>query len=154
MKSLLFVCSGNTCRSPLAEALTRAAAVERGVEVEVSSAGIMATEGAPASPGSVRAANRRGADLSRHRARRIDERDVQSADLVLVMTPAHLAVLRAELGRELDAVLVTRYLPADHMSHGRPVADPFGGGEEQYEEVARLLEECVRHVLDRLAGTP
>ena len=67
------------------------------------------------------------------------------------MTPGQLGVLRTELGRELNAALLTDLLPADHDRHGDSVSDPFGGGEEEYEEVACLLDECVGYVLDRLS---
>jgi len=66
------------------------------------------------------------------------------------MTPGHLAVLRTEHGRELNAALVTDYLPVDHVHHGGAVSDPFGGSEGEYEEVARLLEQCVTYILDGL----
>jgi protein-tyrosine-phosphatase len=150
VRSILFVCSGNTCRSPLAEVLTRREASRRNVEVSVSSAGTFAKDGAPASPQSVRAAARRGADLSAHRSRRLAPVHLDAADLVLAMTPAHLGVLRREHGRELNTGLVTDCLPADHARRGHPVADPFGGAEEEYEEVAELLEACVGYILDRL----
>jgi protein-tyrosine-phosphatase len=153
LTSLLFVCSGNTCRSPLAEALTRREASRRNVEVTISSAGTMAADGAPASPRSVQAAARRGADLSAHRSRRLRPADLGQADLVLAMTSAHLGTLRIDHGRELNAGLVTDFLPEGHARRGKPVADPLGGTEEDYEEVARLLEECAGCILDRLAGS-
>ncbi|MBT8479267.1 MAG: low molecular weight protein arginine phosphatase [Gemmatimonadetes bacterium] len=153
MIRLLFVCTGNTCRSPLAEALTRLEARKRGLEVEPSSAGTLAVEGAPASPQSSSSAERRGADLSSHRARPLDTDVLARSDLVLAMTPAHLTVLRSGHGRELQVGLVTDYLPLDHASHGKPVADPFGGDDDEYEEVARLLEHCISSLLDRLADS-
>jgi protein-tyrosine phosphatase len=151
VRTVLFVCTGNTCRSPLAEALTRVEAERRDIDVNVSSAGIYATDGTPASPQSVDAAARRGADLTQHRSQRLELAALADADLVLTMTPGQLGALRTELGRELNVALLTDLLPADHDRHGDPVSDPFGGSEEDYEEVARLLGECVGYVLDRLA---
>ena len=152
MSSVLFVCTGNTCRSPLAEALLRLEAARRGVDIEVASAGTFAAAGAPASQPSILVAGRRGADLSSHRSRALDREVLAAADLVLAMTPAHLGAVRSGHGRELNAGLVTDYLPADHPMHSAPVADPFGGSADQYEQVADILEQCVVALLDAMAG--
>ncbi len=69
------------------------------------------------------------------------------ADLVVAMTPGHLADLRRGHGREIAVALATEFLPEDHPARGMPVADPFGGSEEEYERVADLLEECVAGLL-------
>lgn len=147
--SVVFVCTGNTCRSPLAEVLARQEIERRGLKIRVASAGTMAAVGSPASPGSQVEARRRGADLSSHRSRQVDA-SILGADLIVAMTPGHLAHLRRGHGREMAAALATDFLPPEHPSRGLAVADPFGGGEEDYERVADLLEACVRSLIDAI----
>lgn len=149
-RRILFVCSGNTCRSPLAERLVRRGAEERGLDdVEVRSAGTFAGRGAPASSGAVLAARRRGLDLSGHRSTPLGPDLVEWADLVLAMTNAHLRVV-TDIGGGGRAALVTEFLPEDHPEHGREVRDPAGADVERYEEVLELLETAVAGVLDAI----
>jgi protein-tyrosine-phosphatase len=148
----LYVCTGNTCRSPLAEVITRRAAAARGWEhVEVRSAGAGAVAGGPASEGSVAAARRHDLDLSRHRSFPVDEDALAWADLVLVMSPAHLLRV-TELGAGEKAALLSAFAAGqDADAVPRSVPDPFGGSDEEYEATFVLLEHLVERTLDRLA---
>ena len=110
---LLFVCTGNTCRSPLAEAIARKVAVERGLgDVDVASAGTSAWDGAPASDGALLVGMERRLDLSGHRAQSLTRRLVDGSDLILAMGPHHLDRIEA-LGDSSKAFLL-----ADFASHG------------------------------------
>ena len=147
---ILFVCSGNTCRSPLAEAMARHLAAERGLgDVAVSSAGISAWEGAPASDGSLLVAMERGLDLSAHRARVLDREMVADADLVLCMGPQHREAAIA-WGGEGKAFLLTEW--ASHGVETRPVSDPYGGDLAGYRRAADDIENELVRVFDRMAA--
>lgn len=145
---LLFVCTGNTCRSPLAEVLARRAVASRGwSHVEVSSAGVATGGGGPASEGSVRAAARRGLDLADHRSTPLTAELLAGADVILAMGPGHLAIIQ-ELGAGERADLLTTFATGEEGGEG--VLDPYGGPDELYEETCALLEELVEGALDRL----
>lgn len=149
---LLFVCTGNTCRSPLAAALARREAARRDLSfVEARSAGTFAGSGAPASQGSLIVAQRHGVDLSEHRSSPLGPEQVEWADLVLGMEKSHVRVAERE-GAGDGASLVTTYLPSDNPAHGRPISDPAGGGVDRYEEVYGLLEEAVAALFRELYG--
>jgi protein-tyrosine phosphatase len=148
---LLFVCSGNTCRSPLALALAERELARLGWQVEVRSGGVSALSGAPASEGSLRAAERHGLDLRGHRSRPVDPELLDWADLVLVMSPGHLLRL-AELGGAGKAALLDAFALGEEEvgDGGGGVPDPFGGDDQDYEETFGILEELVGKALRRL----
>jgi protein-tyrosine-phosphatase len=148
VKQILFVCTGNTCRSPLAEALLRSKLQERGVDgVTVGSAGTGAWDGAPASEGAYLVALEHGLDLSDHRARLLTRELATGADLVLTMARHHLA--RAEqLGAGGSAHLLGEY--AGREGSSAEVRDPFGGDLEGYRETFDELNGMLDAVVTRL----
>lgn len=147
---LLFVCTGNTCRSPIAEALARREAIERGwSDVEVASAGTSAWDGAPASDGALLVALERGLDLSTHRSQQLTKELVEAHDVILAMGPHHLE--RAEaLGGEGKSHLITAF--ASGGERARAVSDPFGGDLEHYRATYAELAAEIRRVFDRLTA--
>ncbi len=147
---LLFVCTGNTCRSPLAEAIARRESSLRGWStVEARSAGIFATDGEPASAGAREVAELGGVDLSGHRAAMITPQAIEWADLVVGMSESHLRVAR-DLGAASKTALLTSFLPEDHAAYRAPVVDPVGGSTAAYAETLRLVEASIAGLFDRL----
>jgi len=149
VKRILFVCTGNICRSPLAQALLARALTERGVaEVEVQSAGTGAWDGAPASEGAYLVGLERGLDLSPHRARLLTREIVEDMDLIFTMARHHRARVH-ELGGEGRVFVLGEY--AGRSGDDAEVGDPFGGDLEVYRDTCTELEGLIATAADRLA---
>jgi protein-tyrosine phosphatase len=147
--NLLFVCTGNTCRSPMAAALARHALEVRGWRhVAVASAGTAALAGSPAADPVAVVLREKGIEPPAHQAAELGPDVVAWADTILAMSPAHLEAVR-ELGGGEKAALITDFLEGEEA--GLPVLDPVGGGVEVYRGTLAQLERAVDGVLNRLA---
>jgi|SRR5690554_5884326 len=146
--NLLFVCSGNTCRSPMAEAITQGMLRERGwTHVDVRSAGTGAMAGAAASPEAVVVAREHGLDLENHSSQPLTADLVVWADLILAMSTSHIYTV-ADLGGTGKVALVTDFIEGE--GSGESIADPFGGDTEGYREAFEQIRAAVTGLLDRL----
>ena len=147
---IIFVCTGNTCRSPMAEGLLREALAARGIDqVTVGSAGTGAWDGAPVSEGAYLVGLEHGLDLSEHRARLLTRDLVREADLVLAMSGHHLARV-AELGGEPKVHLLGTYAGRDAAR--AEVSDPFGSDLASYRSTFDELQELIGLVVGRVTG--
>jgi protein-tyrosine-phosphatase len=146
MKKILIVCTGNTCRSPMAGALAaKLAGEEFGREVEIRTAGIAALPGAPASPQAVTVMEEMGLELAKHVAQPVTSELVDWAELILTMTTGHKQMMLRQFP-QAERKLFTLGEYAGHAAlHDIP--DPFGGTVEDYRRTAQVLEEALRGVL-------
>ncbi len=144
---ILFVCTGNTCRSIMAEALARKILEKRpGSGVEVSSAGVNAWPGQKASWQAVEVLAGMGVSLSEHRASRLTPENVREADIILTMTAGHRECVLNLVPEAAEKVFTL----AEHAGACGDVPDPIGQPVETYRECARELEDLIVRVLDRL----
>ncbi|HEY0115278.1 MAG TPA: low molecular weight protein-tyrosine-phosphatase [Allosphingosinicella sp.] len=149
--SVLFVCLGNICRSPLAEAALRAEAERSGLEVEVDSAGTGDWHlGYPPDPRATAVAQREGIDISHRRARKVTPQDFERFDEIVALDEKNLANLRAlqPLGAKARLSLLLDHVPG---RAGQPVADPYYGDASHFDETWRDVTEGARGLARRLA---
>lgn len=157
---IVFVCTGNTCRSPLAEAMMRRHLADRlgvppdeleGRGVAVASAGVAAAVGSPASPETVEVLRQRGITADAHSAQQLTEHLVRQADLLVAMTPSHLESIHSLWP---DAAARVKLLDAS----GGAISDPIGGPLEVYQRCAEQIQRGVEHhakaVLAELNAAP
>ena len=145
-KLLVFVCTGNTCRSPMAEAFARALLPDGW---EATSAGLHVSVGDPPAPEAVLAASEHGADISGHRVRPMTDALAFAASLLVGMTAAHAAELRRRFPFAADKV---RILGEYGPKPVRDISDPFGGTIADYRQCCRSISACLAGLASCIRG--
>ncbi len=150
MRTVLVVCTGNICRSPMAEALLRARLDrdEERCDWHVSSAGTRGLGGRPASPYAVAEMEERGLSIRGHRARRVSAKLMEAADLVLVMTRHQAEALSGAFPDEAGKV----HLLSEMIGRDYDISDPYGGTRLEYAYIAEELEQLIDAGYDRIVA--
>jgi protein-tyrosine phosphatase len=154
--SVLFVCLGNICRSPLAEAALRAEAVAAGLALTIDSAGTGGWHaGQPPDSRAIAEAARHGIDISGYRARQVRPEDFQRFGQIFALDQQNLRDLRriapsALMGRSTARVsLLMDLVPG---REGTAVIDPYGGSDEDFAETWSDVREAARRLVARMGG--
>ena len=146
--NLLFVCTGNTCRSAMAQELLRCMARQLGIDdLEVNSAGTDAYEGLPASYGACSVIEERGGDLFNHAAVKLTRGQIEDADLILTMEASHKAYV-LKLCPEAEGKVHT--LLGYTVGAEQDIEDPFGGEQDVYLKTLDRIELALVVLLIRL----
>ena len=143
MMKILFVCTGNTCRSAMAAAMMADIAEKNDLDVLIDSAGVFADIGAPATDEAIRAMQKRGIYLSGHRTKPLTDELIDMADLILVMTGAHKKLIE---GMAKDKV----YTLTEYAGGEGDIPDPFGGDDEEYELTAAAIYDALVDIAEKL----
>lgn len=149
--SILIVCTGNICRSPMAEGLMKSMWPKAlGRQSLIHSAGTHATQGLPAEPNAVRVLDERGVDIRKHRSRALDSTLTINADLILTMEGHHTDFIKNYVKDE--PVNVRLLCGFDATEECGEVPDPYGESLHTYRECANMIQECIGRIITFLSG--
>ena len=146
MKTILFICTGNVCRSPMAEGLFREAVRGRG-QFRVVSAGLGALDGQPPTPHSVRAMRELGIDISSQRSRMLTADLVRQADYIFGMTHSHVETIALMYPQMAEKAFLVREFDDTLDPYEKDISDPIGGSYQVYLNTRDQIEQGIASLL-------
>ncbi len=144
IKKVLFVCTGNTCRSPMAEGIFNKLCADKGINAKAVSAGIFA-DGSEASYNSASVMKELSINIMGRKSRQISQDDINDADIILTMTSSHKDILKNFFGVNENIFTLSEF-----AEEAEEVSDPFGGDEETYRKCRDEIYRLVLKAVDKL----
>ena len=162
-KIILFVCTGNTCRSAMAEGIFKKILKERKEDnssFNILSAGISALPGISPTPEAIKVMSEQGIDISRHHAQELREEIIKKADLILVMANKHKEYVHKEFPFAQNKTFLLKKFTLNNKTENNKknernyeIIDPIGRKIEFYRIIARELKENLEKILDKIIKT-
>ena len=141
--NILFVCTGNTCRSPMAAYIMDKIAVENDLDILIESAGIFAEGGQPASENAVKAMAEMGIDITEHRTQPVTEELIKKSDIILTMTQGQKKLLEPLAKDKVYTLL-------EYSGGEGDISDPYGGDLEEYKETAQEIYDALTDAAEKM----